>query len=303
MSAGSLLGGVIAMITLEVAVILILIFLRQRYNPICRREQRPFSELSGRSLVGTLVGDRVLLLFRFCSFLYFLCVAWAWNWSKAADGNSPSQKYNYFTNWNLVLITVYFLNALSCSVLHALDKVRHLSAQHHAIVEQLCRNSARLFDVCGSCALFVTVVSYGILDHSGDQWNVIAHITNSVFMIVEAAFNDLAGSMESFKFVIFWAYFYLIFTWGLVGTGVKGSPYFFLETSSATAFGWYSGLLVLLFLFFIIWIYALELKYYLARRYGLGNSYRSQEEAQKSPEGGGEVELVESTVDNVSNVL
>ena len=281
-------GGVIAMITLELAFIAVLIWLRQRCYPL-QETTRAFTEQSGSSILGTPRGDRLLLAYRLCSFLYFLCVAWAWNWSKASDGKGASQKYNYFTNWNLVLITVYFFNAASCSALRLLDI--QLSARHQMVAEQLCKNTARLFDVCGSCALFVTVVSYGILDHSGDQWNIIAHITNSLFMLVEAALNDMRGSMESFKFLLAWAYFYLIFTWGLVGTQVKSSPYFFLETSSAAAFGWYSGLLVLLYVFFVAWIGVLALKHRVARGLGFGDSCRAETQKQEQEGAGAMVEM------------
>ena len=109
-------------------------------------------------------GMRILCFFRLICFMYFLGVNVITNYLSGHAG------WEYFTTWNLELITVYFLAALISSIIgcryEGIDiewsfATRCLGAFVHA-----------LFEVCGGTALLVTVVDFTLLDHQFDFWNV-----------------------------------------------------------------------------------------------------------------------------------
>ena len=265
---GVYFGGVIACISCVVFLIGGLVYLRQRTCPLDEKETRSFLELSGSSILSGRKYSFGLLVFRICSFLYFLCVAWSWNWSVEGVVEGPNDAYQYFTNWNIVFITITFLLLSICNFAYLFVGETN-PLRDNAFLELFCRNAIRIHDVAGTCALFITVVDFATLDPTDHMWNMIAHATNSIFMVFELAVNGLRPSMHSYLWNLSWLYFYLIFSWGLTGTGVKAIPYFFFATNSAAAFGWYLGLLLLHFIFFMIWFYIGNFKFYIVRLFGV----------------------------------
>jgi hypothetical protein len=214
--------------------------------------------------------------------------------------------YNYFTHWNLILLTVYFFLTTIHSVIYIISKNGYLGLTNppwqdvsHPLkaypllfgpdnaYERLCKNTARLHDFAGACAIFVTIVNFGVLDSSTEMWNVVNHLTNSIFIGFDLLNNNIESSMQSYKWCISWIYFFIIFTWGLVDTGMKPWPYFFLDTDSSGVYGWYEGLLILNFIFFIIWFYICRLKFVLASKFGLitFNWHQPLSSAEMKPEG------------------
>ena len=115
-------------------------------------------------------------------------------------------------------------------------------------------------------------------------------------MFFELCVNGLRPSMHSYLWNLSWLYFYLIFSWGLTGTGVKAIPYFFFATNTPAAFGWYLGLLLLHYIFFMIWFYLGSFKFYILRLFvpvqTVDNSFNNHKELAVI-EAGEELELTE----------
>ena len=163
MAQDTYMGGVIAMVTLEVAFIAFLIFIRDRYYPLNH-------ELSTRGrtyfdLMGSHLNKKYnfwLATTRIWSFLYFLTIAWAWDWAVHDDGGADGV-YFYFTHWNIVLLTVYFFVSSICSISYIFvqrnpEHVLAKNPQYALYLERFAQNAARTHDVAGTCAFFVTVI-------------------------------------------------------------------------------------------------------------------------------------------------
>lgn len=237
---GAYFGGVIACITCVVFLIAFLVYLRERYYPFEEPSTKTFFELSGAAIISGREWSIFLFAFRLSAFLYFLCVGWSWNWSVEGVVEGPNNAYEYFTNWNIVFICITFLILTICSGMNIFCTSEH-PIRSDPRVELFAKNAVRVHDVAGTCAFFITVVNFAALDSSDRMWNMIAHATNSIFMFFELFVNGIRPSMHSYLWNLAWLYFYLIFSWGLTGTGVKAIPYFFFATDSATSFGWYLG--------------------------------------------------------------
>jgi hypothetical protein len=278
-------GGVVSMITLEMVFIYGMIYLYHTRHPkTINRPEKTFFEMTGTHLLHEKYEwtNWILCATRFGSFLYFAILAWGISWARYG----ANDMYNYFTHWNIVLLTVYFFIASIHSIVYILAKnglggitnppwqdVSHPLKDYPLIFgptnayERFCKNTARLHDFAGCCAIFITVVNFGVLDSSTEMWNVVSHLTNSIFIGFDLLNNNIESSMESYKWNISWIYLFIIFTWGIVESGVKPWPYFFLNTDKSAAYAWYEGLLILNFIFFLIWFYICRLKFIIASKF------------------------------------
>jgi hypothetical protein len=283
------IGGVAALIVVEyVLIISFCIFWYFKKFPPKVSETRYTDAAISCWMRKCTSSNTALICWRvFCN-LWFFWFAFVAKWSyTGAQHKDPG--YWFFTNWNLILLGVYFGFALLCSVQYKLDSMSAMEAgvndvnSASTITDNVrkteanccCRNRFQLpawytkdirdrvvnitgimYDVAGANAIFVTVVAWGVLDHSGDFWNVTNHLTNSLFMLVEMVLNRIQTNTYNYVWSISWAFLYVCFAWIIVYTGTRPLPYFFLDTAEKpAAFGWYTGLLFVNFLFYVIWTY------------------------------------------------
>ena len=214
-----------------------------------------------------------LFVTRFLSLIYILGVSVIVN-----DVTMPDDRgWLYFTNWNTKLIAFYFLLAFISSVTGLLspsnvDLARSASSTSAQNGEQNCylsiyvRTFTILFEVAGGTSILVTVVAFGILDHSLSFWNVSLHLVTLITLLVELSLNKIFVRYDHYPFNLSWATIYLVFIWILVYSGQQDWPYFFLKTDSPNCYLFYSGLILADLLFYTIWYSFSELKLFMLNR-------------------------------------
>jgi len=210
----------------------------------------------------------LLLLFtRLVGFGYVVSVSVIYNYVKY-----PYTTWYYFTIWNAQLISVYFLLALTCSVIGVVhggtggsDRAVHANGPTWSQrVNVLGRVIHVLFEVCGGTACFITVVSFVALNPEFSFSNGSDHFATLVFMLVELAFNDMYVRFDHFQLNVTWDLMYLTFIWPVVALGVIARwPYFFLDVQSlgSLSLATHTALLVLSFVFYSVFYGVSELKF------------------------------------------
>jgi len=197
-----------------------------------------------------------LLCWRLFCFCWFFCFAFVAKWIDDATVQKKDPGYWFFTNWNLILLGVYFGLTSVCSVLSRTDPTGAGAAYDSPMYTKLFAAVGALHDVAGANAIFVTVVALGILDPTPSFWNLTNHLSNTLFMFVEMSLNSIKARPHNYVWSIIWAFVYVSFAWIIVSTGTRPVPYFFLNTVDRPAsFGWYTGLLVINGVFYVGWIY------------------------------------------------
>ena len=228
--------------------------------------------------------NTALLSWRVFCFLWFFCGAFVAKWSYDIDqGEDP--KYWYYTVWNLILLGVYFLVASLCSWQYYMDpmdpSVRNSNASDdndddaainssslststsrklppwwsEALQMRLVTLSNVLYDVAGYNSIFVTLVTFLVLDSSGRFWNVVNHLTNFLFIFVDLLLNDIRPQAYNYFYGLWWIYTYAVFTWIIVGAGVRDWPYTFMSVSKASSIIVYVSLLLLNILLYLLWMF------------------------------------------------
>lgn len=195
---------------------------------------------------------RLLLLFtRLLSFGYLCGVGVFW-------GLLRSGGWQYFTTWNLELLSVYYLLSAFLSVVGLVyddDDVEWSKS-----IRIIGRIAHVLFQVAGATAILVTVVAFSLLNPEFTFWNSSDHFATLCSILWELCLNGMFVQFEDFRFNVAWAALYLIFIWPVVATGIRSWPYDFLQVNSPACFGWYSGLLLVNFLFYCVWFGLSRLK-------------------------------------------
>ena len=112
-----------------------------------------------------------------------------------------------------------------------------------------------LYDVVGGTAIYITLVSFVVLDPHFEFWNTNFHFITSLSMTIDAIFNPLVIHEKHIVFHLTWVLCYVIQAWLLVTThGLTNWPYFFLDTSTPAAFVWYLVLYFLDILMYYLWM-------------------------------------------------
>lgn len=206
-----------------------------------------------------------LCLFRFGAFSYFLGVSWIWNYI-----NSNGEAYYFFTTWNIELMTVYYFLAFVCSVL-GLSSIYDVA--NPIELRNLTKAVHKLFQVCAPCTLFVTTVAFTFLNPEFKFWNVSVHFVTLCSFLVEMSLNSMTINRYDMVLPLLWAFLYVLFIWPMVMTSTvrTGWPYAFLALNTPLCFLWYSGLFLVLMVFYMVWyvLSVLKLKYF---RYDLVES-------------------------------
>jgi hypothetical protein len=205
----------------------------------------------------------LLLIWRIVRFGFFFGNNFIYGFINKGVGTAA-----YFSNWNIYLTCLFYFLASIASIIgitheHAFqDHLLRMRSQKGDIpeTEPFWSESLTkfgyalqiLFEIGGSTAFFITVVSFTTVDPSfRSYWNVSEHFLTSVTFVVELYLNNMLIRWEHVLFTITWGLIYLIFVWPMVRTGaITGWPYFFLKTDKVTVFGWYIVLFAALMTFY-----------------------------------------------------
>jgi hypothetical protein len=164
----------------------------------------------------------------------------------------------YYTFWNLELESIYFILAMSCSIVglrknkiavtrsagredlengqRGDDEVTWPSA-----VVGLGKATQVFLEVCGGTALLVTVVNFLLLDPQFSFWNVTQHLVTSLTLILDLVLSNIEVRLDHYVYNISWSMLYLIFIWPLVILGTRDEfPYFFLALDTKACYWWYT---------------------------------------------------------------
>mmetsp|Transcript_17614 Transcript_17614/g.16957 ORF Transcript_17614/g.16957 Transcript_17614/m.16957 type:complete len:338 (-) Transcript_17614:124-1137(-) len=226
----------------------------------------------------------LLFVTRFLSFAYIAGVGVIANYASRGD----THIWFYFTVWNTKLISIYFLFAMTTSIIGFVYESREnndnddnsdtvfadingrgaINSKTYGIVWPariitFGRIVHVLFQVCGGTACMVTVINFTALNPAFSFWNVSQHFITLMVMILELFLNNMYVRADHYPFNLFWAFLYIIFIWPLVAQErISFWPYFFLDTSTPYCFAFYTGLIIADIIFYYVF-YALSWpKYY-----------------------------------------
>eukprot|EP01035_Chromulina_nebulosa_P028005 gene28005-36900_t len=161
-------------------------------------------------------------------------------------------KWIYFTEWNLILISIFYLIASIHSIVGLYSEFVHkLECTEYSISRKLCHAVQILFEVGASTAFFITTVNFILLNPKFEFINVTEHFVTSLSFLVDASLNSLPVYVEHVWISITWLVVYVIYAWGMVGSGtLRNWPYGFLEVEDPYCFMWYNILLVVALVFY-----------------------------------------------------
>lgn len=209
-------------------------------------------------------GQKLLLLSRLGSFIFFLSVGVVYNAVDAGDFN-----LHFFTNWNVLLVTTYFACAFICSVVGFCECTFEFKARGgsgevgwssiHATAGVALNF---LFELTGSTAFLITTVNFTLLSPELSLMNVSCHLATTCAFLLEMFLTRMRVNPNHLPFCLLWyvAYMAVIWPWvileGGCGCGDGGHgiwPYPFLAVDTPLCFLWYSGLLIMAAMFYGVW--------------------------------------------------
>lgn len=201
----------------------------------------------------------ILLCFRLLCFAFFL--------GNDVIYNQVVQPPNwwYFTLWNVYLTVGYFLLTSISSILSIIYGKKIYSEL--PLTDSLGKAIVLIYAAWGASAFYVTVLNFTLLSPEMDYWNVSEHLITTITVVIEMSVNALDVRPIQFLCATSWVLLYVFFIWAVVGEGLRGWPYFFLDASSTSSFGWYGILFFLDIVFFIIWWALHRLKWYLVGQF------------------------------------
>lgn len=199
-----------------------------------------------------------LTVFRIICFFWFLIAGAGLTFSL-----HPTS-WHFFTQWNVCLITFFFLLASVASLLHVLklDTSKYLSEKTLSILNF---SLSLLFEIVGASAIFVTCVDLSFLSADPSLLNMVLHVSTSCSQLVELSLNNISVDAHHFLFALGWPQLYLIFITIIVTTGIRGWPYDFLRTDTPNCFIWYHLMLLLFVIFYAVWCALFKAKVAIAR--------------------------------------
>ena len=225
----------------------------------------------------------VLIATRLQSLGYILCVSVIGNY--VAVGGF---QWFYFTLWNVELLSIYYILALTCSMIGLFWKPTPVAIERRRIVTEsedepeVIRNrtptwslSIRilgsfthiLFEVCGGTAVLVTVINFIVINPEFSFWNATSHFVPLMTLVIELCLNNMYLRVDHYVFNISWAWLYLIFVWPLVVLKtINFWPYPFLALDTPSCYLLYTLLIIADIVFYFIFYGMSTLKYYLRHK-------------------------------------
>ena len=204
----------------------------------------------------------VLCVYRGLCFCFFVAIPCIYQYVLEKGHN-----WIYFTFWNIDIISMYYLFAFSASVVGLRFRpVVSPEMSHHWTRAELFLGTLVqfFFTVAGPTALFVTVFSYTFLGATFDFSNISYHLVNTLTLLLDMLLNSMIIRWEHVTIMVSWAFLYLVYTWGMVSTGVSPTwPYGALYTDKSSSVVWYTLLFVFLLVSYFIWYLLSRLKIWL----------------------------------------
>lgn len=197
--------------------------------------------------------ERILLCTRILSFGY-LCGIGIWFHDSLMEIRRENVGWEFFTSWNLYMLSFYYFLAVICSIIGLRTPRLHnkLDVPEGWSKPIRCLGCIvyLLYEVLGASAFMVTTVAFTLLNPNPTFWNCTFHLATTCSIIAELCLNRMTVTLMHLPFGLTWSMMYTIFIWLVVYFGVVVKwPYDFLDTSSPFCFLWYTGL-VCLFVFF-----------------------------------------------------
>ena len=158
----------------------------------------------------------------------------------------------YFTEWNLILVSLFYLIASIHSAIGLYSEFVHkLEFMEDSIISKLFHAVQILFEVGASTAFFITTVNFILLNPEFEFLNVTEHFVTSLSFLVEISLNSLPVHVEHIWIAITWLILYVIYAWGMVGSGtLRNWPYDFMEVEGPYCFMWYNILFIVALIFY-----------------------------------------------------
>lgn len=191
--------------------------------------------------------DILLGFFRMCMIGWFGGFAMIYGFTL-----SPTS-WHYYTNWNIILITIYY--GLACIASARKLYKDYYKIEKPAVFERyLALLVGSLYPVVASAALMITAVTFSLLSPAPTLWNFTKHLITSIsFLMFELPLNKIPINWQELVWVMTWPLIYLFFIWPVVATDTRGWPYYFIETETSGSLLWYNILLFASILFFFIY--------------------------------------------------
>ena len=210
-----------------------------------------------------------LFLTRFLSFYYICGVSVSANYFFMGQ-----HQWYYFSSWNALLLSVYFMLATCASILGFVygipDSVVHLAPDESDPSNNYSYNldkseseskskkiiwsahSVRfgqiihvLFEVCCGSSLLVIASCLLVFDSESGFWNLSVNLAPLLTLLLELLLNNMYVSIDHYPYNLSWAFLYLIFIWPVVVMNkISFWPYAVLSLERNTCYFWYT-LLVL----------------------------------------------------------
>ena len=210
----------------------------------------------------------VLLLTRLISFGYICGISTIWFYARNSDA------WYFFTIWNTTLMGIYFLIASTFSFIEVLypnrdDKEKINCNNRFFLTENHARLLHILFEVMGGTSILVTILAFSLLNRIFTFWNTSVHFITALTMLVELILNKFYVRYDHLIFNVLWISAYVSLVWILVGSKNQGYPYIFIDSTSFSIIGVYTGILFVDILFYSLWYGFSELKYFVYSRYNV----------------------------------
>jgi hypothetical protein len=209
---------------------------------------------------------KFLMLFtRFVSLSFFVSIGIGYNTMASDDG--PDYQLKYFTNWNVLLVSFYYLLAFSASMLGCCFEKSHEETDGWSDVPRAMAMILHiLYEVAGSTAFLVTTVDFSLLDPRFYLLNVACHFATTLSFLVEAMLTKMTVRWDHYPIALWWYIAYVVVIWPVVLTGkVVHWPYDFLDMSTSDSLIWYTALVAGTFIFYALWYWVNRLKHALHR--------------------------------------
>jgi hypothetical protein len=241
------LAGTIVMILAEHFLFLgLMIFLNKKYSTGLFFEGKTFDAVS-TSVHGDTAAV-LLAVFRLMLFGWFCGFAFIFNFASSPPG------WQYYTNWNVILISIYYMLASVASSIKLYRNYKKDNSAVSARLENFGKFVGAMHSVAGSAALMITAVNFLLLSSDPNIWNLTQHATTSIsFVMIELPLNNIPVTWLDVIWAALWPMVYLVVIWPVVAEGVREWPYFFLEVDNAGSFVWYNILYILAILFFFVY--------------------------------------------------
>lgn len=225
-------------------------------------DQRSFASCSG-GLYGR--GSSLLLLTtRLTSALFFVVIGMGFNFARP----EVHGHWQYFTNWNVGLISGYYTLATAASA-YFVNQCQVHGWPHDSDPSTTALLLSRLdsprlrtagtflsvyFCVASVTAIFVTTVNFVLLDPAPRFYNMTAHLFTSLSFMVEMSLNCVQLKKNEVVINMSWIMLWMSFIWPIVYFGVKPDwPYDFLDSSTPAIFAWFQLLFIVYFLIYLGW--------------------------------------------------